>query len=169
MAHNKSADGKSMKRLKSKGSTAVEMAMLMPFIVVLMLSIVGVSSLCVKGYLISLSAFRIARAEKVFQGSVATKGELYAMLTPDFSGGIDVDWFGTDGSKRVENWNFGRLRVEVSPGGLPAIVSADRLTRYAPVAPALPKNLTDVALGGGDTPSPYCRDGTGYYVCGYDY
>ena len=157
-----------MIRLDSNGSTAVELAAAMPLIALLMLSVVGISSLCVRGSITTLFASCAARAEKVFQGNMA-RAELYAMLTPDFTGEIDVDWHEPDGSKRIRNWNFGRARVKVIQTGLPILISADLLTRDSPTTPALPKNLSSAILSGGDTPSPYCRNDMGYYVCGYNY
>ena len=154
-------------KLDSNGSTAVEMAMVMPFIALLILSTIGISSLCVRGNIVTLFAFRAARAEKVFQGDMA-KGDLYAMLTPDFTGEIEVDWYESDGMKRMKNWNFGRARVEIANATSPGNLSVVKLSRESPLTPALPKNLSNLVLNGGDTPSPYCRDGLGYSVCGYD-
>jgi len=151
------------------GSSAIEFVLTLPFILLFTLATIGIAALCIRGEVIALAASRVARVAKVYQDELANV-ELYAMLTPEFVDGISVEWKAADGSIRTSNWNDGQVTIGGSAMGVAAfgpLSSGRHIRRTSSTSSALVPSLSNDILQGGDTPSPYCREGEGYRVCGY--
>lgn len=143
-----------------RGQSATELALILPMAILLILVVVEMALVGVRSISAQHAAFRAARVAKVYQGEYS-ESELFAMLDPALfrSGAIDSSG----------NLAGGVLvRAYSRPvAGLGPMAPASHIRRASPYAPALPAGFSDAVLRGGDAPSPYCRNGEEYGVCGY--
>lgn len=137
-----------------------EFVLVLPLLLALILCAVETAALGVRGIIAEHAAYRAARVAEVHQGEHAAD-EVVAMLHPVFFKGSATD-VGGDGDDAVTVDAASRPFIDLS-----ALAPADVLRRRAPKSAALPDQLSDVVLQGGDTPSPYCRAEGSYRVCGY--
>jgi len=155
-----------MNRLSNaNGQSVVEFVMILPILLIIMISVFGITKLCIRGELVDLATSRAARAGRFFDDQLVAR-ELYAILTPEFSNRGWIEWSDGAGNVRLRNWDVGKLNVhEIFDSNL--LPTASLIKKGNAVVPALVKDLSDDVLRGGDSPSPYCRDGEGYAICGY--
>ena len=136
-----------------------EFVLALPLVLLLILGVVETAFVGVRSIVAGHAAFRAARVAAVYQREYAG-AELYAMLSPAlFRGG----WIDPDSPAD-------EIRIGVAANPLVRIRALDpalTIRRASPIAPALPDGLSDAVLRGGDVPSPYCREGARYRVCGY--
>lgn len=154
---------------KEKGQSAVEFVLVLPFAMLLIFTAVGLSISCVRGIVAHLATTRAARAMAMYDEGLAA-GEMLALVTPPLFQDGSFEQLARDGSGRMGNEEEGVLEAYAISGrlmGLRSLTPADLVLRESPIVPALEAGLSDAVLRGGDTPSPYCRAGGGYGVCGY--
>ena len=144
--------------LNDRGVGAVELVLALPYVIILIFTVVGIAFLCARGEIAQLGAIRAARVAKVFKYE-QTDNELLAMLTPQLFRG---------GSTQLSLIDLnGRLTATTRQRGLHALEYSGDIVRGSAFVPALNSGLSDRTLRGGDSPSPYCRDVGGYRVCGF--
>lgn len=143
-----------------RGQSAAEFALVLPFALLLVLLVVEVALTGVRSVVATHAAYRSARVAEVYQAEHA-EGELYAMLPPAlFRGGIVAP--AAAGGEELAIEAAARPVARLAP-----LTPAAVVRRSASRGRALPDDLPESALRGGDTPSPYCREGGGYRACGY--
>ena len=150
----------------ARGSTVVEFTLILPIVILAIIASVALSLTGVRGIVAQLAAIRAARVATVFQDEFIDY-ELYAALSPAIYRGSIFD---IEGARLVSNELPGRLAISAVPNSLLDFegFGMNLIKRDAPIVPALPTNLSNATLRGGDSPSPYCRKGGGYSVCGLE-
>ncbi len=148
-----------MKIMKDKrGSSAVEFTLILPLSALIIISVIAMSLHGVRGIVAQLAAMRAARVASTFQDDEFIQGEVLAALPPHIFRTGSFQFKGSENNAMLELTAF-------SNSALSRIRGMSALKRVAPITPALPPNLGNAVLKGGDAPSPYCTDGEGYNVC----
>lgn len=152
--------GPEKRRHGEKGQSIAEFALVLPLVFLFILVVIELALAGTRGVIARHGAMRAARVHAVYQGRYAD-GELYAMLPPAlFRGGFVNEIQAAPDEIDIDAYARPLVRIR-------AIEPASSIRRGSPSTKALPDGLTDAALNGGDTPSPYCTDDGGYRVCGY--
>ena len=143
-----------------RGQSVAEFALVLPFALLMVAAVVETALVGVRSVVATHAAYRAPRVVEVHQPEHAA-GELLAMLPPAlFRGGSVAP--AADGGEGLAIEAAARPAVRLS-----ALAPATALRREAPQGKALPDDLPEATLRGGDTPSPYCREAGGYRACGY--
>lgn len=160
---------KMISRINRNGQIVAEFSLVLPFILLMLLTVAGAALMGARSIVAELAASRGARVAKVFNDELVDY-ELCAMLeAPLFRGGIS-EQVGIDRRRRTSNDENGTLIVDAVSNpliGIRSLAPGGIIRRSSPISPALVPDLSDSALRG-DTPSPYCRGQGGYEVCGYE-
>ncbi|MFH1830383.1 MAG: TadE family protein [Pseudomonadota bacterium] len=141
------------------GSAAVEFTLILPFAALVLISVFAMSFLGIRGIVAQLASMQAARVASTFQEENLIQGQIYAALPPQLFRDGSFEIKGNEENAMLELSAFSNSALS----GISTSMSA--LKRTSPVTPALPPNLGNAVLQGGDTPSSYCRDGEGYNVC----
>lgn len=142
------------------GQSAVEFALVLPFFFLLIFALLEAGLVGIRSVMATGVAHEAARTSALFEDPEEGGGAV-AMLSPSLfrAGRISLD---ADAPGRVSVEADARALFELTP-----LRPASRITRGVPWTGALRPGLSDALLRGGDTPSPYCREGEGYRACGY--
>jgi hypothetical protein len=144
----------------NRGSLAVEFALILPLAALIIVSVIAMCLHGVRGIVAQLAATRAAGIASTFQQDGLIQGEIYAALPSNIFRAGSFEIKSAEENKPVlELSAFSNSALSgISPG-------MSMLKRTSPITPALPPNLGNAVLRGGDTPSPYCRKEGGYAVC----
>jgi len=158
--------GRQESRGKS-GQAATEFALMLPIAAAVIIAVFAVALTGVRGIVAQLAAVRAARVAAVFQDDLVAN-ELYASLDPSIFRSHSFDIKAEAGGMRASNEIEAVLELNASStAALANSAASSWFKRLAPLTPALPEDLRDTQLRGGDTPSPYCRAQGGYEACGW--
>ncbi len=152
--------------LNHAGNVATEFVLVLPFAMLLIITVLGMAVLGVRAVAVQTAAMQAARKAATFQEDEAIH-EFDRNLPENIFAGGAIDVRTTDGSARSSNEEEGVIEARALSNGALDLFSASIVRRQSPVAPALRAGLGERALGGGDTPSPYCAGEGGYEVCGF--
>lgn len=142
---------------------AVEQALLLPAVLIVLIAALGIMLLLLRGVIAHAGAGRAARAVAAFD-EVGAQRELLASLPPQlFIGGA-----ASPQRERSYHDEAGGLRVEGNARRALTLQGGAVVAREAPVVPVLVPGFSNAALQGGDAPSVYCRSERGYCQCGFD-
>jgi len=156
-------DIKNQLHTRNKGSISAEFVLVLPSAFIIILSFIVVSIMCVRGELLDISSFIVARGAKVYTGgTVASK--LRNAMPKAISDGLSFGLLSLP-----DSWHESIMAKHecVNCPSLGNFAHKIGVMRSSPVARALPSGLNNAILKNGDAVSPYCNYDGGYFVCGY--
>lgn len=144
---------------RSAGQSTIEFGIMLPFIAFAVLSIVCIGIACIKGEVLTVAAFESSEDLAVFL-SVDSPSEHYASIAPGLTDDLRVEHRYLQG---ISNTSPG-----LSSASSSFIVPSKRfdISRSSKIVPGIHSEISDEILRGGDTPSPFCKNGE-VWLCGY--